>query len=161
MNLSKLASIAEIIGAFAVVISLIYVGVQVNDSNRAVRSASVDDANKERLRWISIVNQKATRRASKLSTERPGARLPERQLFLVRYLKAITGGGTAAKILVPKGRYSDRNEKDRLRQDTWQAYLARSTGGVARWCAARDQFSPEYRREMDDLLTTNTCPADQ
>ena len=38
-KLSELASIAEIIGAFAVVISLIYVGVQVNDSAGAVRSA--------------------------------------------------------------------------------------------------------------------------
>ncbi len=43
-KLSNLASIAEIIGAFAVVISLIYVGVQVNDSVSAVRSASVNDA---------------------------------------------------------------------------------------------------------------------
>ncbi len=43
-KLSDLASIAEIIGAFAVVISLIYVGVQVNDSAGAVRSASANDA---------------------------------------------------------------------------------------------------------------------
>lgn len=43
----------------------------------------------------------------------------------------------------------------------WQAYLARSKGGVARWCAARNQFSPEYRHEMDKLLTTNTCQAQQ
>ena len=39
-KLSELASIAEIIGAFAVVVSLIYVGVQVNDSASAVRAAS-------------------------------------------------------------------------------------------------------------------------
>ena len=44
-KLSELASIAEIIGAFAVVISLVYVGVQVNDSTGAVRSASANDAN--------------------------------------------------------------------------------------------------------------------
>ena len=43
-KLSELASIAEIVGAFAVVVSLIYVGVQVNDSVRAVRSASANDA---------------------------------------------------------------------------------------------------------------------
>ncbi len=45
LKLSDLASIAEIIGAFAVMISLIYVGVQVNDSAGAVRSASANDAN--------------------------------------------------------------------------------------------------------------------
>ena len=45
MKLKQWASFAEIIGAFAVVISLIYVGVQVNDSTGAVRSASANDAN--------------------------------------------------------------------------------------------------------------------
>ena len=44
-KLSEMASIAEIIGAFAVVISLIYVGIQVNDSAVAVRSSSANDAN--------------------------------------------------------------------------------------------------------------------
>jgi hypothetical protein len=39
----------------------------------------------------------------------------------------------------------------------WQAYLARSKGGVAWWCGARDQFSADYRLEMDELLTTITC----
>ena len=51
LKLSKLASIAEIIGAFAVVFSLIYVGVQVNDSVSAVRSASANDANVAVQNW--------------------------------------------------------------------------------------------------------------
>jgi hypothetical protein len=51
LKLSELASIAEIIGAFAVVISLIYVGVQVNDSTGAVRSASANDANVALQNW--------------------------------------------------------------------------------------------------------------
>ena len=45
LKLSEMANIAEIFGALAVIISLIYVGVQVNDSAKAVRSASVNDAN--------------------------------------------------------------------------------------------------------------------
>jgi len=50
-KLSEFASIAEIIGAFAVVISLIYVGVQVNDSAGAVRSAAANDANVALQNW--------------------------------------------------------------------------------------------------------------
>lgn len=50
-KLSDLASLAEIIGAFAVVVSLIYVGIQVNDSNRAIRSAAVNDANVSVQSW--------------------------------------------------------------------------------------------------------------
>lgn len=44
-RLSDYAHIAEIIGAIAVVISLIYVGIQVNDGVGASRSAAVNDAN--------------------------------------------------------------------------------------------------------------------
>jgi hypothetical protein len=51
MKLSELASVAEVIGAFAVVISLIYVGIQVNDSTRAVRSAAANDANVAMQSW--------------------------------------------------------------------------------------------------------------
>jgi hypothetical protein len=51
IKLSELAGIAEIIGAFAVVISLIYVGIQVNDSAGAVRSASANDANVAMQNW--------------------------------------------------------------------------------------------------------------
>ena len=51
LKLSELASIAEIIGAFAVVISLVYVGVQVNDSAGAARSASANDANVAMQNW--------------------------------------------------------------------------------------------------------------
>ena len=40
---------------FAVVVSLIYVGVQVNDSNRAVRSASVNDANVAVQEWYNQI----------------------------------------------------------------------------------------------------------
>lgn len=51
LKLSKLAHLAEIIGAVAVVISLIYVGVQVNDSASAVRSAAANDANVALQSW--------------------------------------------------------------------------------------------------------------
>ena len=51
LKLSEISSIAEIIGAFAVVISLAYVGVQVNDSVGAVRSAAANDANVAVQNW--------------------------------------------------------------------------------------------------------------
>ena len=51
IRLSELASLAEIAGAFAVVISLIYVGIQVNDSASAVRSAAANDANVAVQSW--------------------------------------------------------------------------------------------------------------
>ena len=51
MKLSDLASLAEIVGAVAVVVSLIYVGVQVNDSTSAIRSAAASDATTTMQSW--------------------------------------------------------------------------------------------------------------
>ncbi len=51
LKLAEYASIAEIVGAFAVVISLLYVGVQVNDSASAVRAASANDVNVSLQNW--------------------------------------------------------------------------------------------------------------
>lgn len=67
LGLSQLASIAEIVGAAAVVISLLYVGAQVRDSARAVRSAAVTDANASVQAWY--LNISDNRRMSEIWLE--------------------------------------------------------------------------------------------
>jgi hypothetical protein len=44
MNTAKLADFAEIIGTIAIVLSLIFVGIQVRDGNRETRAATIQDA---------------------------------------------------------------------------------------------------------------------
>lgn len=44
MNLSKLASIAEIVASIGVILSLIFVGLQVSDSNQETRAATMQAA---------------------------------------------------------------------------------------------------------------------
>ena len=51
IKLKQWANIAEIIGALAVVVSLVYVGIQVNDSAGAVRSAAANDVNVALQNW--------------------------------------------------------------------------------------------------------------
>ncbi len=51
MNLQDWAYIAEIVGGIAVIVSLIYVGLQVNDSACAVRSAAASDATMAMQSW--------------------------------------------------------------------------------------------------------------
>ena len=52
-KLSDLASVAEIISAIAIVATLIYVGVQVNDSTRAVRSATANENSAALSSWYT------------------------------------------------------------------------------------------------------------
>lgn len=51
LKLSEWASVAEIIGAIAVIFSLIYVGYQVNDNTSAIRSAAANDASVTMQTW--------------------------------------------------------------------------------------------------------------
>ncbi len=51
MNLEDFASVAEIVGGIAVIVSLIYVGLQVNDSASAARSAAASDATMAMQSW--------------------------------------------------------------------------------------------------------------
>jgi hypothetical protein len=51
MKLQDFASVAEIVGGVAVVVSLIYVGVQLNDSTSAIRSAAASDATTNMQSW--------------------------------------------------------------------------------------------------------------
>ena len=51
MNLQDWASIAEIVGGIAVIVSLIYVGLQVHDSTSAIRSAAASDATTAMQSW--------------------------------------------------------------------------------------------------------------
>ena len=61
MKLENWASLAEIVGAAAVVISLVYVGIQVNDSAGATRSAASNDVNVALQQWyLQVVSNKET-----------------------------------------------------------------------------------------------------
>ena len=51
LKLSEWASVAEIIGAIAVIVSLVYVGYQVNDNTSAIRSAAANDASVAMQTW--------------------------------------------------------------------------------------------------------------
>lgn len=51
MSLQDWTSIAEIVGGIAVIVSLIYVGLQVNDSTSAIRSSAASDATKTMQSW--------------------------------------------------------------------------------------------------------------
>ena len=54
-KLSDIASIAEIIGAVAIVLSLIFVGVQLKDSTRATRSATANEAISTLTAWYAEI----------------------------------------------------------------------------------------------------------
>ena len=80
LKLGEWANLAEIVGAFAVVISLLYVGIQVNDSTSAVRAASANDANVALQAWyLEIGSDQQTSEVFYRALTSPAALPPEEE----------------------------------------------------------------------------------
>jgi hypothetical protein len=88
LKLSDWASIAEVVGALAIVISLVYVGIQVKDSSRAVRSAAANDANVATQSWyleIGSNQQTSELWLAAMLSEEPLARDEEFQFLMMTH----------------------------------------------------------------------------
>src|SRR5215472_9547189 len=55
MNLNDLANIGQVIGAIAVVVSLIYVALQIRQNTNAVRSATAQTVHEHFAKWYHLV----------------------------------------------------------------------------------------------------------
>ena len=55
MNLNDLANIGQVIGAIAVVISLIYVALQIRQNTNAVRSATAQSVHEHFANWYHLI----------------------------------------------------------------------------------------------------------
>ncbi len=51
MNWDAIGAVGEILGAIAVVVSLVYLATQINTSNKAVRQSSLHELMNEMLNW--------------------------------------------------------------------------------------------------------------
>ena len=54
-----------------------------------------------------------------------------------------------------KGLYDPREFASQ--RDAWAAYLGTSPGAASAWCGMRQEFSPEFRAELDGVLSTTGC----
>ena len=150
LKLSELANIAEVIGAFAVVVSLIYVGVQVNDSNSAVRSASVNDANVAVQEWyMQIGSDMQTSRLfySALMSEKAGSNEDEFQFIMMFH--GVFLAFQNSYLMAEEGTI-DSDLVDGL---TGAILAVKDTPGMKRyWRQRRTTLHPRFVRYVDELL---------
>ena len=88
MKLNKIALLAEIISAFAIVVSLIYVAIQVNDSSKAARSSAAADATLSIQSWYMEIG--SNRQTSDLwydvmTTGKPKSKHDEFQFIMMTH----------------------------------------------------------------------------
>ena len=157
LKLHDLASIAEVIGAIAIVVSLIYVGVQVNDSTRAVRSATAIETSAAISSWYAEVgsNSEATRILLNVMNDPESVPREEALQFVYMIHGLMTQYQTAYYL-------SEEQTLDvQLRESLVNTItgVREQPGFLMYWRQRRDLFDPGFRAFMDDLVTngnTNT-----
>jgi hypothetical protein len=156
-KLAEVASVAEVIGAIAIVISLIYVGIQVNDSTRAVRSATANETSAAISSWYTQVggNPQATR-VFLYGIANPDSLSREETAQFIYLLHGLQLEYQAAYWL---------SQEQTLDVELQESLTNTITGVRAQpgfqmyWGQRRELFEPGYRAYVDDLLangTTNT-----
>ena len=153
-QLSDFASIAEIIGAFAVVISLVYVGIQVNDSTSAVRAASANDANVAVQSWyLEVGSDRETSEIfyAALTTEQPLE--PAREFQFLMMFHGVFLGFQNSYLLAEEGTIDIE-----LREALTQAILGvKDTPGMHRyWRQRKSYLHSDFAAYVDQLLEQET-----
>jgi hypothetical protein len=149
-KLSELANIAEVIGAFAVVVSLVYVGVQVNDSNIAVRSASVNDANVAVQEWyLQIGSDQQTSRLFYRALMSNEALSNEDEFQFIMMFHGAFLAFQSSYLMAEEGTI-DTDLVDGL---TGAILAVKDTPGMRRyWRQRRATLHPRFVRYVDNLL---------
>ena len=154
MNLNDLANIGQVIGAIAVVISLIYVALQIRQNTNAVRSATAQTVHEHFANWyhvlasdpvLSQIAAKGLRDYTSLSEQ-------EKVRFIAAFMSFLSYSQNAflkwrQKLLAP---------------ELWLGWefvimnLVCAPGGKAFWKDRGYMFGEEFRHYVEDDLMKRT-----
>lgn len=150
LKLSDWASIAEVVGAIAIVISLIYVGIQLNNSTRAVRSATANATSTAISSWYSDI----------------GTNLQASEVFLkgIANPESLTPIETAQFIFLAHGLFFQYQgayylaEEGTLDSELQQSLVStllgvrEQPGFLMYWEQRGNLFQPSFKAFVDDLI---------
>jgi hypothetical protein len=157
LKLKEWASIAEIIGAVAVIVSLIYVGVQVNDSASAVRAASANDANIAVQNWyLQVGSDQQTSELfyQSITSDEPLSAEKEFQFLMTMHAAFLSFQNS--HFLAQEGTI-DRDLHEAL---TSAILGVKDMPGTGRyWRQRKSYLHPEFVEYVDGLLEQETNPS--
>ena len=158
MNWDALGAIAEVIGAIAIVISLIYVGVQVNDSTRAVRSATANEMSTALSSWYSELGN--SRQGSEVfwrGMTNPESLTPEERFQFIVNAHGIFWLYQAAYYLAEEGTLDEE-----LRDSIINTMLGfrELPGFLLYWEQRGGIFKDDFRQTVDDMLASGATNHD-
>ena len=153
MNLQDFASVAEIVGGVAVVVSLIYVGLQLKDSTSAVRSGAASDATMSMQSWY--LEMGSNRQASEIwfSAMTSPEPLPTHDEFQFMMSMHAVILGMQNSFLLSKEGTLDAEFREAV---TTALVSVKDLPGMDRyWRQRRGYFHTGFAEYVDTLLTGN------
>jgi hypothetical protein len=150
MNLDDLANIGQVIGAIAVVISLIYVALQIRQNTNAVRSATAQTVHEHFARWYHLVaaNDELAKIVANGLRDYGSLSEHERVRFIAAFMSFLSYSQNAFL------KWRD----GLLASSLWMGWelvimnLVCAPGGKAFWKDRAYMFGDEFRRYIDDDL---------
>ena len=154
-RLSEWAMIAEIIGAVAIIISLVYVSIQVRDNTSAIRSAATNDAATAVQSWYMTVGSDAqTSKVFYHGMTQPDTLSREEMFQFIMIAHAAFLGFQNSFELAEQGTLDPE-----IRDSITSTLLASKDlpGYKIYWRQRGPQFNPRFREFIDAL---NARPTD-
>ena len=148
MNLNDLANIGQVIGAIAVVISLIYVALQIRQNTNAVRSATAQTVHEHFAKWYHLMAADAELSRIAANGLRDYSSLSEQER--VRFVAAFMSFLSYSQNAFLKWR------EGLLASPLWLGWelvimnLVCAPGGKAFWKDRAYMFGDEFRRYIED-----------
>ena len=150
MTILEWGAFGELVGGFAIIVSLIYVGVQVKGSARASRSAAANDATVSLQSWYLEIG--SNRQASELwfnamTSPEPLSSRDESQFMLLAHAAML--GFQNSYLLSQEGTL----DREILEVLTAGIMAVKDLPGMERyWRQRRNSFRGGFLKYVDDLL---------
>ena len=156
MKLSEAANWAEIVSAIGLVISLIYVGIQVTDNTSAMRSETASNASTEFIDWYTHMSGDPELMDVWLrGVTEPDSLDEQESLRFVFLLHIIMLQFQNNYYLVEEGTL---DEKMLLAINNTLSTIRGTPGFAMYWSLRRDLFNPEYQTFVEQLMFETDGP---
>ncbi len=150
-KLSEIANLAEVIAAIAIVISLIFVGVQLRDNTKATKSSSAIAASSETAQWYAQLAFDGGGSASLFRDfiTDPELLKPDELYRAILMLHSLMWVHQNNYYLVKEGTLDPRIQ-DSISQSI--IIVKDSPGWEKYWQQRRSIFLPEFQKYVDELM---------
>lgn len=153
MDIVELGAIGELVGGVAVIASLVFVGLQVRQSNTVAKAESI--------RTVSTEAAQAFLTTCDPELVRVVRRGVQDFASLTHNEQSVASGFLAAVFVNAQTTFSVRSSSRPSRMEQIGASWIAAPGLRPWWQAAQDSFSPAFVRQLEELAQEGAPPIDE